>query len=187
MRGLHLSVLDAALEEGIPLALGQPVPWLSGRGHLNSYVRDAPPDVLAALATMHSELGGNVSVLATKRPGTPPTPDLVHTEQHLLIEIDEVQHFTTARRRTLDNYPEGLRLGFNADECRLLIDQWSPKGDKAFAHKTSADFPRPGGRQAQRAYNDALRDLLAPHFTGKPLVRIAAPERSISIAMKRLK
>jgi len=50
---------------------------------------------------MHSMLGGEAAVLAAKASANPPTPDLIHTELGCLIEIEEVQHFTTARLGTL--------------------------------------------------------------------------------------
>ena len=103
-----------------------------------------------------------------------------------LVEVDELQHFTTARTRALELYPAGAELGYDLDQYRRLCEHWHPKADKAFAHRTSADFPRTGGRQAQRAYNDALRDLLAPVFTGNPVIRIAAPDRNLTDALAAL-
>lgn len=166
---------------------GYAVAWLSGRGHLNPVVAEADTLVIDALASMHAALGGDAQALATKRRGNPPTPDLVHTDTGAIIEIDEVQHFTSARLLTLERYPEHVPLGFDPDEYRRLIQTWRHKGDAAFAHRVSHDFPRPGGRQAQRAYNDALRDLLAPTFTGLPVLRIPAPDRSPAAALERLR
>jgi hypothetical protein len=73
-----------------------------------------------------------------------------------------IQHFTTARMTTFDFYPAAVPLGFDIDEYRQLVRRWHSKGDAAFKHRVSVDFPQRGGRQAQRAYNDALRDLLGP-------------------------
>lgn len=186
MSGLHVVLLEQARVEGLPVQKGHALPWLSGRGHLNPMAAEAGSLVLEALASMHSALGGDAEALAAKRPGSPPTPDLVHTETGAIIEVDEVQHFTSARLVTLDHYPE-VPLGFDLEEYRQLIDKWRSKGDNAFAHRISRDFPRPGGRQAQRAYNDALRDLLAPNFTGLPVLRIPAPDRSPTAALVRLR
>lgn len=167
--------------------LGTRAPWLTGRGHVNPVVQNAaPPEVIDALAEVHATLGGDASALASKRPGNPPTPDLIHTPTETVIEIDEVQHFTSARLRTLDLYPADVPLGFNLDEYKQLVENWRSKGDRAYAHKVAADFPQTGGRQAQRAYNDALRDLLAPTFTGHPVIRIAVPDRGIGTAVARL-
>lgn len=185
--GLHHAALDEAVASGIPLSLGTPVPWLTGRGHLADAVRDAPSDALSALTTIHRELDGDTNVLANKRAGNPPTPDLIHDELGCLIEVDEKQHFTSARLRTFEYYPPDCELGFDNVEYRALVEQWRTRGDSSFAHKFAPDFPRPGGRQAQRAYNDALRDLLAPTFTGHPLIRLAVPDRSLEGILDRLR
>jgi hypothetical protein len=117
----------------------------------------------------------------------PPTPDFVHAELGVIVEVDEVQHFTTARLHSFDVYPADLPLGFDIGEYRGLVDRWRTTGDRAFAHRVSADFPEAGGRQAQRAYNDALRDLLAPTFTGFPVVRIPVPDRLLAGTVERLR
>ena len=65
--------------------------------------------------------------------------------------------------------------------------KWRHRGEKAFAHKVAVEFlPKRGSRQAQRAYNDALRDLLAPTFTGHPLIRIPVPGRSLVGVVERI-
>ena len=187
MAGLHNVVLLAAREIGLPLAPGRNVPWLSGRGHLNEVVsKGAPARVVEALSAIHGKLGGDASVLGAKLSGASPTPDLVHAELGALIEVDEVQHFTTARLMSFDLYPPEVPLGYDLEVYRHQVRSWRPKGDAAFAHKVAPDFPARGGRQAQRAYNDALRDLLAPTFTGHPLIRIAVPDRSLRGVISRL-
>jgi hypothetical protein len=186
--GLHHAVLDLARSAGIPLALGRTVPWLSARGHTEGVVqRDAPPHVIAALRSIHAHLGGDEQLLAAKRGGNSPTPDLIHEELGCVIEVDEEQHFTTARLRTFGQYPADVPLGYQLETYVGLVREWTPRGDRAFAHRVSADFPRPGGRQAQRAYNDSLRDLLAPTFTGHPVIRLAVPDRSLRGTLDELK
>lgn len=167
--------------------MGSALPWLSGRGHLNDVVQQrAPAEVVAVLAEIHRDFGGDAAVLATKRAGNPPTPDLIHSELRCVVEVDEVQHFTSARARTFDFYPSDASLGFDVDEYRALAERWRSEGDRAYAHKVAPDFPQPGGRQAQRAYNDALRDLLAPTFTGYPVIRLPVPDRSLDGVLERL-
>lgn len=39
--------------------------------------------------------------------------------------------------------------------------------------------PAPGQSTGQRAYNDALHDLLAPAFTGYPVIRLVVPDRDL--------
>jgi hypothetical protein len=187
MPGLETAVAELANAAGVELTLGRAVPWLSGRGHLNEIVQStAPAPLIVALAKIHLRLGGDAGLLAGKRAGNPPTPDLVHVPTGTIVEVDEVQHFSSARARALDLYPEDIDLGFDLGTYRELISTWRPKADRAYAHRTSADFPSPGGRQAQRAYNDSLRDLLAPTFTGRPLVRLAVPDRSLDGIVDRL-
>jgi hypothetical protein len=185
--GLHHQLLKEARAAGIPLSLGGKVHWLSTRGHLaDSLQRVVSAELLGALTTMHQQLGGDDQLLAGKKGGNHPKPDLIHDELGLVIEVDEAQHFTTARALTFDLYPATIRLGYSLDEYVGLVHQWKASGDRDFAHQTAADFPKRGGRQSQRAYNDALRDLLAPTFTGHPVIRIAAPDRNMGSALVQL-
>jgi len=187
MPGLELAVADLASVEGIELVPGRAVRWLSGRGHLNDEVQSAAPaSMIAALAKIHEDLGGEAALLAAKRAGKSPTPDLIHVPTGSIVEVDEVQHFTSARERSPGLYPTDAELAFKTSDYLELITTWRSKADRAFAHKTSSDFPSPGGRQAQRAYNDSLRDLLAPTFTGHPVVRLAVPDRSLTGVAERL-
>ena len=181
MPGLHGDVLRDAVQSQLPIELGRPVPWLSGHGHLNPVVtQSAPASVIDALSRMHEALGGKAELLASKRLGNPPTPDLSHSVTGGIIEVDEVQHFTTARLKTFEFYPSEVPVGYDLEEYKSLTLRWRVRGDAAFAHKVASDFPDRGGRQAQRAYNDALRDLLAPTFTRCPCLRIAVPDRAPS-------
>ena len=183
--GLEAEVGGALRAEGIEVRPAGGVPWLTVRGHLDQYVQQhAPSSVLDVLSTVHEELGGDAGALAGKRSGSIQS-DLVVVATGQLVEVDEVQHFTTARKATLDHYPEAVSLGFSLDEYRLLVARHQSEGDRAFAHKRAADFDFAGGRQAQRAYNDALRDLLAPTFTGLPVVRVAVPTRDYGPAVRR--
>src|SRR5690349_14297511 len=91
---------EAAAEEGIVL-VKQSFPWLCQRGHL------ALPDeaVVAreALARIYSELGGDPEAL-TRAKTTRLTGDFLHEPTGTLVEVDEHQHFTSARLRTLRLY-----------------------------------------------------------------------------------
>lgn len=142
--------------------------------------------MIASLSSIHRVLGGNAEALAAKRMNNRPIPDLVHMGIGCIVEIDEIQHFTSARLQSFGLYPSGVRLGFDRLEYAHLVEKWRARGDSAFAHKVAADCPQPGGRQAQRAYNDALRDLLAPTFTNHPVIRIAVPNRLLGDVVERL-
>lgn len=84
--GLHHQLLKEARAAGIPLSLGGKVHWLSTRGHLaDSLQRVVSAELLGALTTMHQQLGGDDQLLAGKKGGNHPKPDLIHDELGLVI------------------------------------------------------------------------------------------------------
>jgi hypothetical protein len=179
-------VFTLAREAGIGLTRGTAQPWLTNRGHLNPVIADAvPAATLGLLRSIYKQLGGVEAALANKRAGSSPRPDFLLLSRSLIIEVDEIQHFTTDRLAALELYPEDAGLAFDVAEYRKLISKWSPVADGYRAAKPSVDFPRAGGRRAQRAYFDAVRDLVAPSFSWRVL-RVAAPECDAPIAMSRL-
>jgi hypothetical protein len=179
-------VFTLAREAGIELDAGTAFPWLSNRGHLNPILAGVVPETtLGILSTIHQRLGGDESLLAGKRAGSSPRPDFVLASATLIVEVDEIQHFTSDRLTTLELYPRNAELSFEIAEYRALIRRWSSVADSYRAAKPAVDFPRAGGRRAQRAYFDAVRDLVAPHF-GWRVLRVPAPECDAAIAAARL-
>ncbi|MEZ5217531.1 MAG: hypothetical protein R2715_13355 [Ilumatobacteraceae bacterium] len=188
MAGLHHDLARICAINGIPVEVDRPQPWLSRSGHLSELVRTAAPgDVIDAIATIHRVLGGDEVRLARHASGTPSAPDLVHTELGCIIEIDELPHFTSVRRSTFARYPAATSLGFDLGQYLEMIDTHYEAADAILAREKPRDFPVPAGRQAQRAYQDALRDLLAPVFTGYPVIRIPVPDHSLSGVLPRLR
>jgi hypothetical protein len=182
---LERDVIAAAREWGTRLVPGPSLAWLTGRGHLEPIVqRHAPGDVIDLLDDLHRMLGGNRAALAHRRSGDV-RPDLMVAATGQLVEVDEVQHFTAARRQTLAYYPTKFPFGFSIDDYRSLIDDWIAKAHAVFTRRWSPDFDFSGGRRAQRAYEDAVKDLLAPTFTGMPVLRLPVPDRDVS-ATRRL-
>lgn len=185
--GLEAELCVLTTAAGIPLVHATPMPWLTSHGHEHPLVKSrVPTHIVASLARIYQTLGGDASALAEDRPVRCLTPDLIHPPTGCLVEVDEVQHFTTARLRTFEHYPQGTALGFSLPEYRELIGRWAKAGDAAFRHKPAGNFPVTCGRQAQRAYYDAARDLLAPWFTGRPVIRIPVPDRSLAAGVSRL-
>ena len=178
--------IAGARAAGYAIASGQTVPWLTGRGHLEPGLSNTiPPEVVAVLRRVFIALGGDEDVLRSKRSGALRPDGFIDGQ---LLEIDEIQHFTTPRLVTLDLYPDAAPLGFDRDDYRSLCRRWAPRGgDRYRATKPTVDFPRPGGRTAQRAYFDAVRDLVAPHVGVGPVLRIPAPECDAALALKRLR
>jgi hypothetical protein len=165
---------EAAAEDGIELSK-QSFPWLCERGH--TALPDEAADARATLDGIAVALGGDPTCLAAGR--LAPLPgDFFHAPSRTLIELDEPQHFTSARLRTLDLYPDDAQLGFDTSHYRSLCELWrsGPEGDGYRRTKDARCFGR-GGRQRQRAYYDALRDLATPGMGFPPLLRIACPDR----------
>jgi very-short-patch-repair endonuclease len=144
-----------------------------------------PESTLRLLRTIYEWLGGDEDALAGKRAGSSPRPDFLLPLASLIVEVDEIQHFTTDRLRTLELYPEAALLAFDVGEYRTRISQWSSVANNYRAAKPAVDFPHPGGRRAQRAYFDAVRDLVAPSF-GWTVRRVPAPECNATTATARL-
>lgn len=114
--GLEQVVASALQDEGVAVAPAGSQRWLTVRGHLDGYVqRHAPSAVLDVLAALHRKLGGDESALAAKRSGSV-RPDLIVVATGQIIEVDEVQHFTSARDVSLGSYPQRVALGFSLDE-----------------------------------------------------------------------
>lgn len=149
--------------------------WLTPRGHRHPAVAAKLSEtVRAALDEILSALGGDPVAMENKRRGSMRVDFM--TETGLVVEYDEVQHFTSARLLTLGLCPPGAALGFDVVAYLSPVEQWRVTGDRAFAHRTAAEFPGRGGRQRQRAYIDAFRDLAAPVFEAGPLIRIPCPD-----------
>jgi len=162
----------AAAEDGIEL-MAQSFSWLCQRGHLA-----LPADAARtadALERIYFALDGDLEALATAR-ATPLPGDFFHEPSGTLIEIDESQHFTSARLATLELYPNDAPLAFDLDHYKALCRRWRTASDGYYRTKTARGFGV-GGRQRQRAYYDALRDLATPAMGQPPLVRIDAPLR----------
>jgi hypothetical protein len=178
------AVARLAAGEGLDFRRGASLPWLTNKGHLDEGIAGTLDEqTLAALRSIYRELGGDESLLASKRSGSDPRIDLLHGA--LAIEVDEIQHFTTDRMRTLELYPPDADVLFNADEYRAAIRLWHQRADRYRASKPTRDLPFAGGRRAQRAYFDAFRDLVAPSF-GFRVLRVPAPECEGALAYQRL-
>lgn len=175
-----------AAKAGIALAADVSLAWLTPRGHADPAVRtNLSDEVRASLDAIIGELGGSIDALAAKTRGSM-RADFLLDEPNAVVEYDEIQHFTTARLRTLALYPEGAEVGFDLGGYREIVETLREKGDRGFAHKQAADFPGANGRQRQRAYFDAFRDLAAPAFGLAPTVRIPAPDNDYDAAVRRL-
>lgn len=85
--------------------------------------------------------------------------DIVIDQHKIIIEYDENQHFSQARKITLENYPENVKVYFSKD---YWIEQ---------CNKINAKDNHPVDRDEKRAYYDAVRDIEAFKH-GYKLIRI---------------
>lgn len=171
-----------AAEEGIDLVPQVAKSWLSGLGHLDPVVQDAPSEVLDRLATAYLSLGGSPDAGLRRR--KPLMVDFTLGDT-AIVELDEFQHFTSARYQTLDFY-EGVEPGLDVDAYRGHCRRNMARADKYRAAKPASGFEFPGGRRAQRAYLDTVRDLLGPVY-GVRVIRIPAPHGVVDLAVQGLK
>ena len=96
--------------------------------------------------------------------------------QPFIFELDEKQHFNTFRATTLRMYPDTIRLGFSRDQW---IERCLPKRKLeggGFARPRPPLFPGENGRHRQRAFRDALTDLLPQEHGFAPTLRLAETE-----------
>jgi hypothetical protein len=190
---VHAAFAQAAARDGIALTSGS-FDWLCEQGHVGlERVAKARRDpaivkpVIAALeqlAAIYARLKGDVAVLHAARENLLLPVDLVHELTGTLIAVDDSAHFTSFRLAALELYRDDAPLGFDRGEHMALCREWracSDGVDRALAAK-GFGF---GGRQRERAYHDALRDLATPAMGHPPLVRIAAVDGDGAGAYRR--
>jgi very-short-patch-repair endonuclease len=85
--------------------------------------------------------------------------DFVIEKRKLIIEYDERQHFTAARKIALKKYPKDVRLHFSQSD-------WVKHCETINAHDNDPPY-----RDEQRALYDSLRDIEA-FCNGWTLIRI---------------
>jgi hypothetical protein len=89
-----------------------------------------------------------------------------------IVEVDEVQHFTPPRARTIASYPTGTATAFDQDEWATRSAAVTKLRGGGFGRPCPPLFPDIGGRHLQRAYRDALADLLPQLHGWAPTLRI---------------
>jgi hypothetical protein len=93
--------------------------------------------------------------------------------QPRIFEVDETQHFNRFRATTLRLYPRAIRVAFPK---RSWIDRSEAKTrleGGGFAKPRPPLFPGEAGRHRQRAFRDALTDIVPLEHGWEPTLRIA--------------
>lgn len=93
-----------------------------------------------------------------------------------VLEVDEKQHFNAFRYESLDLYPPDIELQFPIDLWKEASRRKARLEGGGFARPKPPLFDMGNGRHRQRAFRDALADLLPPINGWGPTIRIAAFE-----------
>ncbi|MEM5799312.1 MAG: hypothetical protein QXZ43_01440 [Candidatus Aenigmatarchaeota archaeon] len=90
--------------------------------------------------------------------------DFFVVKQKIIVELDESQHFTKARKLSLKNYPKNIKLGFDKNEWVHFCDKLNRMDRDPIYKKRDRD--------ERRAWYDTLKDII-PLMNGfKPTIRI---------------
>ncbi len=90
-----------------------------------------------------------------------------------ILEVDEAQHFNKFRAVTLSLYTGDIRLAFDAQRFLCASKSKSRLESGRFGRPCPPLFPGDGGRHRQRAFRDALVDILPIQYDYAPTLRIA--------------
>ena len=91
----------------------------------------------------------------------------------LFLEVDEKQHFNPFRAVTLSRYPADVQIAFDRETWANASRMKTRLEGGGFARPCLQLFPMEGGRHRQRAFQDALADLLPPVHDFAPTLHIA--------------
>lgn len=90
----------------------------------------------------------------------------------IILEVDEKQHFNTFRAMTFEYYADA-RVAFDIEAWRQASLAKRKLEGGGFAKPKPPLFPGLNGRHKQRAFRDALCDLLPPLHGFAPTLRVA--------------
>ena len=90
-----------------------------------------------------------------------------------VLEIDEIQHFNRFRAKTLLHYMTDVPVAFDKQRFLCASRDKSRLEGGGFAKPRPPLFPGRDGRHRQRAFRDALADILPIDHCYAPTLRIA--------------
>jgi hypothetical protein len=90
-----------------------------------------------------------------------------------IVEFDETQHFNRYRALTIRRYPRSVRVAFDRRSWLAACDSKRRLEGGGFGKPKPPLFPQDDGRHRQRAYRDALADVLPAVHGWLPTLRIA--------------
>lgn len=92
---------------------------------------------------------------------------------HRVLEIDESQHFNSSRSVTLRQYGPAIEVSFPITDWMKACERKRSLEGGGFAKPKPPLFPGEGGRHLQRAFRDALADVVPFAHGFLPTARIA--------------
>ena len=106
---------------------------------------------------------------------------LVFGGSRRILEVDEEQHFNQFRAITLRHYAGDVRVAFDTKRWLEQCDAKTRLEGGGFAAPRPPLFPGLNRRHRQRAFRDALRDLVPTEHGYAPTLRIGAFEIRASL------
>jgi hypothetical protein len=100
-----------------------------------------------------------------------------HDEASRIIEFDETQHFNDYRAQTIRRYPRSVSVAFDRGAWLRACDAKRRLEGQGFGRPKPPLFPHEDGRHRQRAFRDALADILPADHGWLPTLRIADFEK----------
>lgn len=154
--------------------------WIGTRGPFGLQAQSGP--LFDKVLQMAQALDGYLDVMRSPKRTKRADFDLIHQPTGTHIEVDAEQHFSTHRLKMLDFYEPEIDYGFDLEEYRALCRLHGPRIDRTgWAAKDTVNFG-PRSRAKQRAFYDAMKDLVLPAM-GKPhVIRIEVIDREPELA-----
>lgn len=89
-----------------------------------------------------------------------------------IFELDESQHFNGYRATTLRCYPDDLKVAFDKEDWIKRCQRKTRLEGGGFAKPKPPLFPGENGRHKQRAFRDALSDVIPGCYGYLPTLRL---------------
>lgn len=177
----EVGIAVEAAKDGLFLSSGIAFSWIGTKGPYG--LSGDTSRVFEPVMAIAVSLGANLDAMRLAKRVSRPRADLMHKESGVIIEVDEIQHFTSHRLATFEHYPPNSPCEFDIDEYRQLCREHCQRGDAAWAGKYTPTFG-PRSRGKHRAFYDSLKDLSIPAAGLPPVVRVPVPDRDVERAWK---
>lgn len=153
----EVGIAVEAAKEGLFLSPGINDEWIGTKGPYGLSGKTAI--VYESVMSVAIALGADLDAMRLAQRIVRPCADLMHQETGVIIEVDEIQHFTSHRLLSFESYPDDAPLGFDLEDYRELCARHHVKADKAWGTKKTATFVPRSRRRQTRFLRRAERSL----------------------------